>query len=585
MVKPRTGLFSYHWRVWIWATVLFLLGSVTASAGSVRLMEPDVIWGGKRIALVIGNANYKPVTPLANTLNDATAVALKAQNLGYRVYLGQDLDRLEMNRVLNDFLSQVAPESEVLLFYSGHGVEVEGTNYLLPVDVPNLTRDEGALLRSEAIALANVLEDIAKKNARVSVVILDACRDNPFKRTGEKFVGSADGGLAVTVPPRGVFIIYAAGNLERAIDRLNENDTNQNGVFTRFLLTAMEQDGLELRTMTRQLQSRVIEAARETGRSQTPSYYDQLIGDFYFKTAVVAAKPVPIADQSVKPVQSERPVETECDRLAADPDDSRRLRSVAGVNFLLADRGLDACRQAVVSFPQEPRFQFQLGRAYEASGDFRSAETHYKRAADAGYGAGFTGLGDLERDGSLGARDYREAFRLYERAAEQGDSGGINRLAYRFYSGTGTKQDYSKAFEQYQRCANLGNAACARELGLMYRDGRAVRRNIAKAMEFFHIAAEKGEPNALLDLSSAYGNGTGVTTDYRRSARYLLQAYRKGASRKNADNFLRNSQFPRELTRFVQSELKAEGIYSGQVDGKFGPATSAAVQSIHGTDL
>jgi hypothetical protein len=225
----------------------------------------------KRLALVIGNGAYRNVPTLRNPFNDAAAVAAELQKLGYEVYLCRDLDRQDMNAIVNAFLTRIEPGNEVLIYYAGHGVELQGSNYLLPVDIPSLGPGQDRLLRSEAINLTELLLDINAQSARVSVVILDACRNNPFEAAGGSRGIGAKRGLGRVDPPQGIFVIFSAGVGEEALDNIGVADTNSNSLFTRKLLELMPLEGIELRTMVRQLRAEVCQAALNVGGNQVPS--------------------------------------------------------------------------------------------------------------------------------------------------------------------------------------------------------------------------------------------------------------------------------------------------------------------------
>jgi hypothetical protein len=293
----------------------------------------------KRLALVIGNGSYRNITALKNPVNDATAVANRLRTLGFQVYFARDVDRLGMNEAIAGFLAHIEQNTETVVYYSGHGIEVQGSNYLLPIDIPELGSDEERLLRSEAISLTDLLFDLESRRARVSLVILDACRNNPFHLSGLTRGLGSERGLARVDPPRGSFVIFSAGAGEEALDNLGLTDNNPNGLFTRVLLQLISEDGLELRTLVRRLRGEVREAAFAFGHhSQVPSYYDQLLGDFYFRPK---AAPVP----------------THCDLL---------VHSDATIKEILAadvEAGIRACSQAGADDPNEPRFVHLL---YEA---------------------------------------------------------------------------------------------------------------------------------------------------------------------------------------------------------------------------
>ena len=246
---------------------------------SVTTLEPNAEVGAvKRFALVIGNATYRNVQPLRNPKHDAAAVAAKLQQLGYQVVYALDVDRREMNGAVDSFLSMVEPGSEALVYYSGHGVDLNGSNYLLPIDIPALDPDQERMLRTEGVNVNELLLDLQERSARVNIVILDACRDNPFRvasRYGATRSLGTTRGLAAIEPPRGTFIMFAAGVGEQALDNLGANDPDPNGLFTRKFLALLDQDGLEIHSLILRLRAQVQEAALTVGgHDQTPGYYD-----------------------------------------------------------------------------------------------------------------------------------------------------------------------------------------------------------------------------------------------------------------------------------------------------------------------
>ena len=114
-----------------------------------------------------------------------------------------------MNEAVSRFLSDITPDSETLIYYSGHGVELGGSNYLLPTDIPAISPDDDRMLRTEALNLTELLLEVQEKHARVTLVIVDACRDNPFRVASAaglfRSVGNPRGGLAAVEAPQGTF--------------------------------------------------------------------------------------------------------------------------------------------------------------------------------------------------------------------------------------------------------------------------------------------------------------------------------------------------------------------------------------------
>ncbi|MDQ4061230.1 MAG: caspase family protein [Pseudomonadota bacterium] len=283
----------------------------TLVIAAALIATASVAHAAKRVALVIGNAAYKNVPSLRNSINDADAVGDALRKIGFEVVSARDADRLGMNGVINQFFERIEPGTEAVVYFSGHGVELNGSNYLLPTDVPQVAAGQERLLRSEAVSLSELLADLQGRSARVLVAILDACRDNPFRSTATRSAVGAARGLARVDPPGGTFVMFSAGAGELALDNLGPDDANPHGLFTRSLLRLLSEDGLELRDMVRRLRSEVRDAAlKVNGHRQFPSYYDQLDGEFYFRPkrdvapgpAVVAAVP---QDEPVTPRPSE----------------------------------------------------------------------------------------------------------------------------------------------------------------------------------------------------------------------------------------------------------------------------------------
>ncbi len=238
--------------------------------------------GGERIALVIGNANYEHLDKLKNTTNDARALADKLRALGFKVTHRDDLTRRNMVRAVSNWLRATRPGQTALVYYAGHGVEVKGSNYLLPVDMPKIGAGEEWTIRSEGVSLDNLLADVTSSPASRGIVILDACRDNPLTY-GTRSVGGTRG-MARVDNPFGTFVMYAAGARQTALDR--SPGRNDHGLFTKVLLKHIGQDKLELRRLAITVRDEVADIARSTfGHLQIPSYYDQMKGDFFFQQA------------------------------------------------------------------------------------------------------------------------------------------------------------------------------------------------------------------------------------------------------------------------------------------------------------
>lgn len=239
----------------------------------------------QKLALVIGNNNYKEVTPLKKAVNDAKEIGKTLETLGFDVKILTDLDRRSMNRQFSLFTSKIKKNDEVVFFYAGHGVEIRGRNFLLPIDVPNASPGEENFVINESISEDSILTTLETLEARINIVILDACRNNPFKTAGNKRSLGIKRGLNVEMkadPGGGTFVMYSAGRNEAALDRLSDKDEHPNSVFTRSLIPLMTTKGLKITEVAKIVRREVKELALKVSHKQSPAYYDEFLGDYYF---------------------------------------------------------------------------------------------------------------------------------------------------------------------------------------------------------------------------------------------------------------------------------------------------------------
>lgn len=232
----------------------------------------------QRLALVIGNAGYKS-SPLINPTNDARAMAIKLQQLGFTVIKRENASMEEMMAAVRDFGNQLKNGGIGLFYYAGHGVQSKGINYLLPVDANISNEDE---LATRAYNANEVLEKMDTAKNRINLVILDACRDNPFARSFR----SASRGLAgMESAPRGTMVAYATSPGSTAAD-----GSGANGLYTEQLLAAMADPGVKVEDVFKRVREGVQE---RSGGKQTPWEMSSITGNFYFNpTAEQAALPV-----------------------------------------------------------------------------------------------------------------------------------------------------------------------------------------------------------------------------------------------------------------------------------------------------
>src|SRR5262249_41854793 len=154
---------------------------------------------------------------------------------------------------------------------------IRNANYLLPTDTPAGHEGQEDLIAREAVSASSIIETLQERGARATVMILDACRDNPFKTANSRGVGGSRG-LGRIDPQEGVFVLYSAGIGQTALDRLNDKDADPNSVFTRTLIRLMEKPGLSVQELAKTTQSEVRKLAATVSHFQMPAYYDQIDG-------------------------------------------------------------------------------------------------------------------------------------------------------------------------------------------------------------------------------------------------------------------------------------------------------------------
>ncbi len=245
--------------------------------------------GEPRVALVIGNNAYRYVARLNNAVSDALAVRRELEQRHFQVIYREDATRHTMNDAINEFVGKLSSESIGLVYFSGHGVQINGANYLIPID---LEAEKAADVDNDAIELGRLLDRVSQTQAKFTLAIIDACRNNPFQGGGRAIGGR---GLAPPVSnASGIMVVYSAGANQEALDRLGGADRDPNGLFTREFLKAMRMPGLKVQDAVTAVKMAVIEQAKSVGHVQTPAIYDQSVGTFYFSEPA-AADQAPIA--------------------------------------------------------------------------------------------------------------------------------------------------------------------------------------------------------------------------------------------------------------------------------------------------
>jgi hypothetical protein len=230
---------------------------------------------GRRIALTLGNNAYAAVPKLANAVPDAKDVAGALAKRGFEVHTLTDFRADGGRRAIQDFTKKLQPGDVALLHYSGHGVQVGGENYLVPVDFP--ANQGEASVKNGCISVAQIQRDMEKSGVRLNIMIIDACRNNPFNAQNVHGLAMMDAGL-------GTCLALSAAPGQKASD----NPAGRNGLFTQHLLREIEDGGLSIEPLFKRVKDAVYS---DTGGHQRPWLLFDVVGDFYFSTDSVPAFP------------------------------------------------------------------------------------------------------------------------------------------------------------------------------------------------------------------------------------------------------------------------------------------------------
>src|SRR5271163_1581330 len=257
----------------------FLIAAMTAAA---FLVSADAALADRRVAFVVGNGAYRNVAPLPNPAVDAKSMAKVLRSVGFDVVEGTNLTRDKMTEKLLDFGKKAEGADVALFFYAGHGIAINGINYLLPVDAD--IKSEMDVKLGSAINIDLTL-DQTMSDAKVKLVFLDACRDNPFAaklKSNSATRGVVQGGLAEMKSGEGTLIAFATGPGQTALD----GQPGTNSPFTRALMDNIAAPGVEIQQAMTKVRAQVSD---ETSKAQLPWGHTDLTGEVYLNPAPAPA--------------------------------------------------------------------------------------------------------------------------------------------------------------------------------------------------------------------------------------------------------------------------------------------------------
>ena len=423
MLITFTRLFVLFW---------VLLGLAYASGASA--VQPS----GSRIALVIGNADYGNGA-LKNPVNDARAVADKLEKLGFKVLLRENLKREAMHQSISEFGDALEQGGVGLFYYAGHGMQIKGRNFLVPVDADIQSEDD---IEFRGIDANMVLARMNAARSRVNLMVLDACRNNPFSINNR----SVSLGLAQMDAPKGTLIAFST-----APGSLAKDGKGTNSVYTKHLIQYLATPAMPVEEVFKEVR---VAVAKETDDKQIPWESSSLMGDFYFVPPSQAVNPA-LAKSSPPVIQERKP-------------DTGRSQPIVQPQALAPPQSQDKPAGA-------KKFEHDYNReGYEIELMAKSLTVDQLLAlwvkasrgnvvAQTTLGWAYL-LGKGQIDGRGIPRDNTQMIHWTKLAADHGYAVAQNNLGAIYMDGTGVKLDYQKAQHYFKLSADQGYIAAQRNL-------------------------------------------------------------------------------------------------------------------------
>jgi uncharacterized caspase-like protein len=526
-------------------------------AGTALLSSIALAHAAQRVALVIGNAKYAAAPTLRNPVSDAHDLAASLRGLGFDVIELEDATRANMADGIRNFSGKLPGADTALFFYAGHGLQLNGENYLVPVDA----HIQGvADVRFGTINLNDIMGELDRKD-RANIIILDSCRDNPFAEVLSKAgrsIGATRGLGRIENSGVGTLVVYSTQPNNVALD-----GEGRNSPFTSALLKHVGTPGLEIRQMISKVRSDVLDA---TNRVQIPWDNSSLVGEVYLSAArepapatpaaqTNAASGLPTSDtaellfwQSVAHADSREMYEGYLSRYGDKGQFAflarQRLAELSRVAALPAPRGPEITRSAPdhssADLPAKPVAAPVTDCDRAAAPAVSSAKLpgvpgKETNAVDPGVAlpacqAALQQYPDEARfkfelgRAQLAAKNYIEANQLFEAAITGGNIDAMGALGISYFLGRGIPQSYQRAFELFTKGADLNDPGSMVSLGAMYADGRFVQKDPAKSQALYSKAIALGDYAALRNLGILYLNGAGLPRNYAMARDYFEQA-------------------------------------------------------------
>jgi TPR repeat protein len=497
--------------------VILLLSALAMVQAQDRRLAP--IRPRKQVALVIGNAAYRN-RPLANPTNDARDVGARLTEIGFDTETVLDADRKQMAAAVDRFMGKLGTGDVALFYYSGHGTEIDGENYLIPVDFEGQNEVD---LRYDTQAAGKIQERMERSGAQLNIIVLDACRDNPFRSSSR----GSGGGLAAMNAGRGTFVAFATSPGRTASD----NSTGRNGLFTQYFLQALRQPGLGLDDVFNIVRESVDQAS---GGKQLPWSQTGVVGRYAFVAGSAAPALETSSDPAALVARAELLYKAEDYRSAAplflQAAEAGNPAAMGWMGHLCEwGRGVRSDRAEAFRWYKkaadagDPMGMMNAGRYYltgfSVGGvfktDYKEAEAWTRKAAEKGVPAAMEILAELYEFGYGVPQNRDQAISWYRKAAAAGDdTAGINlKTLEGTHDGTNPVEvgeerykakDFAAAFSAFKQGAEQGNPAAMGRLGDMLRFAQGTARDNQAALQWYKKAADKGDGHAMWSIGDMY---------------------------------------------------------------------------------
>ena len=511
---------------------------------------------GKRVALVIGNSEYQNTSPLKNPVNDANLMTSSLRGSGFEVTKILNADFKTMKRAMLDFGRDLRNSPEAgLFYYAGHGVQVRGENYLIPVNAQISDEDEVDL---EAININSFLRVMNSSSSAINIVVLDACRNNPFARSFR----SVSRGLAPVDAPKGTYIAYATAPGDVAADGKGDNSP-----YSVALAKAIKQGGITIEQVFKQARKSVLET---TDAKQVPWETSSITGNFFFREREEVVEKPPVIEKPIitKPIiNNNSQARNEAENVYKQIKDSKNVE----VLEIFAKQFPDSIYTKFIQVRIKTLKQANL------QNDKPPKEND---ANDNNYNS--VNLAEImtKAEAAYDKQNYKEAARLFTIATDKGQGRAAFFLGYQYDKGLGVKQDFLEAARIYKIAADQNQAGAIVNLGLLYDNGQGVSQDYNEAARLYKKAVALNESNAMYKLGRLHNSGLGVRLDQVAAAELLFNSIKSGYAFALTEMTANSSVWGAEFRRELQRKMKLEGYYNGAIDGDFGSGTVRALKSI-----